>query len=86
MLFIGSAAAVMQSGIDNVASGSMFAILQSAGAGGVGASILGLGVFAATGAVVGVIAVPLLINAVRKELEEDGRCEQEEGNEKEKAD
>jgi hypothetical protein len=63
----------------------MFAILQSAGAGGFGAAILGLGVFATTSAVVGIVAVPLLVKAVRSEVKEDGHPEHDQVDEKEKA-
>ena len=51
MLFTGSIAACIQSGLGSVAGGSVFATLQSAGAGGYGLSVVYGGVQALGGIV-----------------------------------
>lgn len=51
----GSMAAGVQAGIGNVAAGSLFAALQSAGAAGVVSTTTGITTSAATGAVVGFV-------------------------------
>ena len=72
---IGSAAAAAQSSIGNVAAGSAFAVLQSAGTGG-GAAILVNGVAAGTVTAIAIAATaPGLIKAMqegKKEITVDG--------------
>ena len=65
LTLLGSSAAGIQAGIGNVAAGSLFAILQSAGAGGAGASILGGTVFGVTSLAAWGITIPQLITASR---------------------
>jgi hypothetical protein len=74
---IGSSAALAQSAIGNVASGSLFANAQSAAAGGAGAVILGGSVFAITSAVTWAISAPLVILGLVKERNKESSNEQE---------
>jgi uncharacterized protein (AIM24 family) len=65
-LLQGSSAAAAQSGVGNVAAGSAFSILQSAGAGGAGA-ILVNGIAAGTATAVAIAATaPGLIKAIQE--------------------
>lgn len=63
---LGSAAAGIQAGIGNVAFGTLFALLQSAGAGGAGAGILGGTVFSATSLASWGATIPGLIAASKE--------------------
>lgn len=64
----GSLAAGAQAQIGSVAAGSLFAVLQSAGAGGVGAQVIAVPVAAGMGAVVAGIRTPAAYEWVKSRL------------------